>query len=427
VGQRARVLLAIADSIECDLERFARAECIDSGKPLRQASMVEIPRAVANFRFFAAAMVAAASESHATDYQAINFTLRRPRGVAGLISTWNLPLYLLSWKIAPALAAGNTAVAKPSELTPQTASLLAEVCVKSGLPPGVLNILHGRGETAGAALVAHPEVGTLSFTGSTATGGEIARVASPMFKKLALELGGKNPTLIFADADMHQATRMSLRAAFSNQGQISQCGSRILVEEPVHDEFVDRFTAAAQRLHIGDPLEESTLQGALVSRRHREKVLAYIDLAREEGGIVRCGGSVPRDLPQRCRDGFFVEPTVITGLPVACRVNREEISGPVVTITPFKGERQAVEYANDTPYGLAASIWTQDISRAHRLAENVAAGTIWINCWMLRDLRVPFGGMKSSGVGRGGGAEALRFFTDPKNVCIYYPSTSSED
>jgi aminomuconate-semialdehyde/2-hydroxymuconate-6-semialdehyde dehydrogenase len=427
VGQRARLLLAIADGIERDLDHFARAECIDSGKPLRQASMVEIPRAVANFRFFAAAIVASSSESHATDYQAINYTLRRPRGVAGLISPWNLPLYLLSWKVAPALAAGNTAVAKPPELTPMTAYLLAKVCTKVGVPPGVLNIIHGRGPVAGAALVAHPDVGTISFTGGTTTGAEIAGTTAPMFKKVALELGGKNPTLVFADADMHEAIRMSLRAAFSNQGQICLCGSRILVEESAYEEFVERFAAAARRLHIGDPLEESTLQGALVSRAHQEKVLSYIELAREEGGTILCGGGAPEDLPERCRDGFFIEPTVITDLPIDCRVNQEEIFGPVVTITPFKGEREAIAHANATPYGLAASVWTQDISRAHRLAENIAAGTIWINCWMLRDLRVPFGGMKASGVGREGGDEALRFFTEPKNVCIHFPPTPPAD
>lgn len=428
VDERARLLQAVAGRIETEIDEFARAESIDSGKPVARARTVELPRAIANLRFFAASIVSFSSESHATDNQAINYTLRRPRGVVGLISPWNLPLYLLSWKVAPALASGCTAVAKPSELTPMTAALLARACQRAGLPPGVLNIVHGRGATAGAALVAHPDVGTLSFTGGTATGREIARTAAPMFKKLALELGGKNPTLVFADANMDEAIPVSLRAAFANQGQICLCGSRIFVERSAYDRFVERFIADARRLRVGDPLEPTTQQGALVSRDHREKVLSYIQLAREEGGTVLCGGGSPEpdDLPERCRHGFFVEPTVIVDLPVNCRVNQEEIFGPVVTITPFEGEHQAVEYANATPFGLAASIWTRDVSRAHRLADRIAAGTVWVNCWMLRDLRVPFGGMKASGVGREGGTEALRFFTEPKNVCVNYNSASSD-
>jgi aminomuconate-semialdehyde/2-hydroxymuconate-6-semialdehyde dehydrogenase len=329
--------------------------------------------------------------------------------VAGLISPWNLPLYLLTWKIAPALATGNTAVAKPSELTPMTARLLADVCTDVGLPPGVLNIIHGRGARAGAAITAHPDVATISFTGGTLTGAEIARVTGPMFKKVALELGGKNPTIVFADADFEDALSTSVRAAFSNQGQICLCGSRILVSEEIYQRFVERFVAETRKLVLGDPLDEPTQQGALVSREHLEKVAAYVDLARREGGTIQCGGQSPGTLPSRCRDGYFFEPTVITGLAADCRVNREEIFGPVVTILPFSGEREAVELA------------TGDLSRAHRLAEQVAAGVIWINCWMVRDLRVPFGGMKASGVGREGGEEALRFFTEPKNVCVQFP------
>jgi aminomuconate-semialdehyde/2-hydroxymuconate-6-semialdehyde dehydrogenase len=418
--ERARLLLAVAARLEADLERFARAESIDTGKPLELARTLDIPRAIANFRFFAGAIQHFASESHATDHQALNYTLRRPRGVVGLISPWNLPLYLLTWKVAPALAAGNTAVAKPSELTPVSAALLAEACREAGLPAGVLNVVHGLGAEAGAALVSHPEVGTISFTGGTATGAEIARTAGPLFKKVALELGGKNPNLVFADADLDEALPAALRASFTNQGQLCLSGSRLLVERRVHDAVVERLVAGARALAPGDPLEPGTRQGALVSRAHRDKVLSYLRLAREEGGTIHCGGGPPARLPERCRDGWFVEPTVITGLGAASRVNQEEIFGPVVSVLPFDDEREALALANATPYGLAASIWTRDLARAHRLAERVAAGTVWINCWLLRDLRVPFGGMKQSGVGREGGVEALRFFTEPKNVCIRY-------
>jgi aminomuconate-semialdehyde/2-hydroxymuconate-6-semialdehyde dehydrogenase len=416
--QRSRLLLDIAERIEADLPAFAHAECVDTGKPLSLAASLDIPRAVSNFRFFATAILHSRSEFHATDTRALNYTLRRPRGVAGLISPWNLPLYLLSWKIAPALATGNTAVAKPSELTPTTATLLAEVCRDAGLPAGVLNIVHGLGSEIGAALVRHPDVSTLSFTGGTATGADISRAAGPMFKKIALELGGKNPNIVFADADLDEALSTSLRSAFSNQGQVCLSGSRIFVEQPVYDSFVERFVAETRKLRVGDPLDEATQQGSLVSREHREKVLSYIRLAGEEGGKVLCGGGPPAELPQRCRDGFFVEPTVLAELAPESRVNQEEIFGPVVTVTPFRNEDEVVGHANGTRYGLAASIWTRDLARAHRMAERITCGTIWINCWLLRDLRVPFGGMKSSGVGREGGEEALRFFTEPKNVCI---------
>lgn len=422
--ERARLLSAIADRIQDDLEEFAHAESVDSGKPIAASRTVDIPRAIRNLRFFAGAVQHFGSESHATDRTAINYTLRRPRGVAGCISPWNLPLYLFTWKIAPALATGNTVVGKPSELTPMTAFMLAEACRRVGLPPGVLNIVHGLGPEAGAALTAHPNVGTISFTGGTATGAEIARSCAPAFKKVALEMGGKNPTLVFADADLDEAVPGAVRAAFSNQGQICLCGSRVLVERRIHDEFVDRFVGATRALRVGDPLDPRTEQGSLVSRAHLDKVRGYVTLARDEGGTVVCGGATPSRLPERCRDGFFLEPTVITGLGAQCRTNQEEIFGPVVTMLPFDGEDEAVEQANATPYGLAASLWTADLSRAHRLADSIAAGTVWINCWMLRDLRVPFGGMKHSGVGREGGEEALRFFTEPKNVCVHYSGAS---
>ncbi len=421
VDTRSQILHKIADAIDANVDRLAHAECVDSGKPLSLARSLEIPRAASNFRFFASAIVQSKSESHATDNVAINYTLRKPRGVAGLISPWNLPLYLFTWKVAPAIAFGNTAVAKPSEITPMTAYLFSQLCIEAGLPPGVLNVVHGTGAKAGAAIVSHPETTTISFTGGTVTGREIARVAAPMFKKIALELGGKNPNIIFADADLDEAIAGSLRSSFANQGQVCLCGSRIFVEQPVYDEFLTRFVEATKRLKVGDPLDEDTNQGALVSHIQRDKVLSYIDLAQEEGGTICCGGELPEYLPVRCRKGFFVSPTVITGLSVDARVNQEEIFGPVVTVTPFDSEKQVIDYANGVEYGLSASVWTKDVGRAHRVADRIEVGTVWINCWLVRDLRVPFGGMKQSGVGREGGEEAMRFFTEPKNVCIKIP------
>ncbi len=418
VEERSRRLLRVADGIETDLERFARAESIDTGKPVALAREVDVPRAIRNFRFFATAIVHFASEAHVTDRLAVNYTLRRARGVAGLISPWNLPLYLLSWKVAPALATGNTAVAKPSEITPMTAYLLSEVVREAGLPPGVLNVVHGPGAPTGAALVEHDGVATLSFTGGTATGRVIARSAAERFKKVALEMGGKNPTVVFADADLDDALDAAVRAGFSNQGEICLCGSRILVEATVHDRFVERLVDRVSRLHVGDPLEDGTDQGALVSAAHLDKVASYVALARREGGAILCGGERAPAPNARCRDGLFYRPTVVVGLAPSCRVNQEEIFGPVVSVLPFRDEDEAVAVANGTPYGLSASLWTTNLARAHRVADRLDCGTVWVNCWMLRDLRVPFGGTKESGVGREGGLEALRFFTEPKNVCV---------
>ncbi len=417
VAERSRLLLDIAQRIEANLESLARAECVDTGKPLRLARAVDIPRAAANFRFFATAIVHFHAEAYRTDTAALNYTLRQPRGVAGLISPWNLPLYLFTWKVAPALAAGCTAIAKPSELTPMTAHLLTEICQAAALPPGVLNVLHGLGSKVGAAISAHPAVGTISFTGGTATGAEIARTAGPLFKRLTLELGGKNPNIIFADADLDEALKTSLRSSFENQGEICLCGSRIFVEAPAYDGFVERFVAATRKLRVGDPLDLDTDQGALISRNHFDKVMSYIRLARAEGGKILCGGE-PSVVPGRCQHGHFIQPTVVANLPADCRVNQEEIFGPVVTIAPFRSEDEAIGLANAAPFGLSASLWTRDLARAHRVAERLETGTVWINCWLLRDLRTPFGGVKNSGIGREGGDEALRFFTEPKTVCI---------
>ena len=410
--ERSNLLLKLADLIERNLDELARIESIDNGKTLSLAKRLDIPRAVANFRFFATAILHQSSDAHMTDAAALNYTLRQPLGVVGLISPWNLPLYLLSWKIAPAIAAGNSCVAKPSELTPMTANRLAELSLEAGIPPGVINIVHGYGNKAGRALTCHDDVAAISFTGGTVTGAAVAANAAPRFKKLSLELGGKNPNLIFADADLDDAIATSIRSSFWNQGEICLCGSRIFVERSIHDEFVERFAAATNKLRIGDPLDETTDVGALISEAHLQKVMGYIDLAAKEGGTIVTGGH------RVDRPGYFVEPTIVTGLGCDCRVLQEEIFGPVVTVTPFDDEEEALRFANSTRYGLSATVWTRDLSRAHRVAAALDAGTIWINCWLLRDLRVPFGGMKESGVGREGGFESLRFFTEAKNVCV---------
>lgn len=416
-AERSALLMRLSELIERDLEKLALAESVDTGKPLHLAGSVDIPRAAANFRFFATGILHFASESHVADSSTINYTLRSPIGVVGAISPWNLPLYLFTWKIAPALAAGNTVVGKPSELTPMTAAMLGELCQEAGIPSGVLNIVHGKGKTAGAAIAGHPDISVLTFTGGTATGAEISRAAAGMFKKLSLEMGGKNPTIIFGDASPEEMMTTTLRSSFSNQGQICLCGSRILVEEKFYDAFRKDFVNRTQKLRVGDPLEPENDLGAINSRQHFEKIIASIERAKSEGGKILCGGQ-PVKLNGRCSDGWFIAPTVIEGLPPACKTNQEEIFGPVVTLMPFEAEEQAVELANSTEYGLAATIWTSDFARAHRVAAKVHSGIVWVNCWMVRDLRTPFGGMKSSGLGREGGWEALRFFTEPKNVCL---------
>ena len=425
--QRSAMMLRLADAIDARLEDLARAESTDTGKPITLARTVDIPRAAANLRHFATAILHTQSEMHEFDgggtpggQPAINYTLRRPRGVAGLIAPWNLPLYLLTWKIAPAIATGNTAIAKPSEVTPATAAMLGDLVRESGLPPGVVNVVHGCGDSSGAALVRHPRVPTVSFTGSTAVGCWIGETCGRMLKRVSLELGGKNPLVVFDDADFEVALAAAVRAGFTNQGQICLCGSRLIVHAPVFSRFRDALVERVRALKLGDPLDPATQQGALVSRQHLEKVDAYVRLARDLGGTIHCGGGpMPAGvLPERCRGGFFYQPTVVSGLDPGCRVEQEEIFGPVVTVQPFRDEDHAIALANGTPYGLAATVFTRDLARAHRVADRLEAGIVWVNCWMVRDLRTPFGGVKQSGLGREGGVEALRFFTEPKNVCV---------
>ncbi|MEL6133131.1 MAG: aldehyde dehydrogenase [Bacteroidota bacterium] len=417
IQDRASVLMRIAQGIEGRMDELVQAESKDNGKPLSLARRVDIPRARDNFQYFAQAITQFHSETYDMGTTGFNYTLRRPHGVVGLISPWNLPLYLFTWKIAPALAAGNTAVAKPSEITPYTAFLLSQICQEAGLPPGVLNIVHGKGPEAGEAIVQHPGIKAISFTGSTAVGRHIAATAGPMFKKLSLEMGGKNAQVIFADADYEHTLNTAVRAAYTNQGQICLCGSRILVEHSLYDRFVSDLTERVRSLQVGDPLSADTQVGAIVSETQYKKDLSYIELARQEGGKILAGGQAVK-LDGRCTTGYFMQPTLIAGLGPECRVNQEEIFGPIATIQSFQTEEEAIQLANATPYGLSATLMTQHLSRAHRVAAQLDAGIIWVNNWMVRDLRTPFGGMKQSGVGREGGMDALRFFTEPKNVFI---------
>lgn len=421
IDERSKIMLRIATLIEENIEQLAAAESRDNGKPLWLAKSVDIPRASANFRFYGNAITQYASKSHeSVGKNTINYTLRKPIGVVGCISPWNLPLYLFSWKIAPAIAAGNCVVAKPSEVTPATAYLLGEIVKKAGLPAGVLNIVHGNGASCGQAIVAHPHIKAISFTGGTTTGAHIARIAAPMFKKLSLELGGKNPNLIFADCDYDKMLDTTVRSSFVNQGQICLCGSRIFVQQEIYERFKTDFINRVKKLTVGHPEQSSTKVGAVVSASHRKKIEEYLDLAKTEpkNYTILTGGN--RVTVANFDGGYYLEPTVIEVNSNECKLNQEEIFGPVVTIMPFTNEAHALELANGTKYGLSATLWTNDLSRSMRMTQEIEAGIVWVNTWLNRDLRTPFGGVKDSGLGREGGFEALDFFTEPKNVCIEY-------
>lgn len=414
--QRSQVLLSIADRLEKSLGEFAMAESRDQGKPLALAREMEIPRAISNFRYFATKILHTQDMARSNS-GVLNYTYHSPLGVAGLISPWNLPLYLLTWKIAPAIAFGNTVVCKPSELTPMTAYMLGEIFNEAGVQHGVVNIVFGTGANAGAALTAHNDVPLLSFTGGTSTGRKILESSIPRFKKTSLELGGKNAAIVFADADISEAAIQSVRASFQNQGEICLCNSRIFVEESVYPTFVEKFARTASLIRMGNPEEKETQMGPLVSREHREKVMSYIELAKKEGGQIQYGGKIPK-LAAPFDQGYFLEPTVITGLTSDCRVMQEEIFGPVVSIVPFKTEEEAIKNLNSVEFGLSASVFTQNISRAHRVSQALDVATVWVNSWMVRDLAMPFGGMKHSGLGREGGEYSRDFFTEVKTVSI---------
>ena len=415
--KRSTIMLKIVELINENYDKLAEAEAIDNGKPMWLAQKVDIARAASNFEFFATAILHFASEAHMMEDKYVNYTRRDPLGVVGCISPWNLPLYLFTWKIAPAIAAGNCVVAKPSEVTPMTAYLLSEICIEAGLPAGVLNIVHGLGPKVGAEISENDAICAVSFTGGTSTGAQIARVAAPKFKKLSLELGGKNPNIIFDDCDFDKMLATTMASSFANQGQICLCGSRIFVQRGIYDKFKTAFVEKVSKRRVSHSLDSNAQQGAVVSKSHMEKVLSYVELAKEEGGTVLTGGTQVH-LEGEYAGGYYIRPTVIEGLSFDCRTNQEEIFGPVVTIMPFDTEEEVVLMANSTEYGLAATVWTENLTRAHRIANELDSGIVWINCWLVRDLRTPFGGTKNSGVGREGGFEALKFFTEPKNICI---------
>ncbi len=411
IDERSHILMKVADLIESNLDHLAACESLDNGKPVRLARTVDIPRAAANFRFFASAIVNESTQAHVMETVAVNYTRRVPLGIVGCISPWNLPLYLLTWKVAPALATGNCVIAKPSEITPYTAYLLCSILKDAGMPPGVLNILHGNGAQIGQQIVNHPAVNAISFTGGTETGRMIGMEAARNFKKVSLELGGKNPVVVFDDCAIEQALTTSVQSAFTNQGEICLCGSRILIQESLYPSFRDQFVRSVQKLKVGNPKQAVDL-GPLVSEQHLNKVHTFVEEAVAQGAQILTGGS------KTGNEGYFYRPTVMEGLDEHCVINQEEVFGPVVTLLPFVDEADAISKANATQYGLATVIWTQDLTKAHRVAHGMQSGIVWVNCWMLRDLRTPFGGMKSSGIGREGGDEALRFFTEPQNICI---------
>ena len=416
------MLHRVADAIEASFDCFVAAEVADTGKPISLASRLDVPRAAANFRAFADAIKTAGLESFQTETadgkSALNYAVRKPLGVVGIITPWNLPLLLLTWKVAPALACGNTVVVKPSEETPATATLLAEVMQKAGIPDGVYNVIHGFGPgSAGELLTQHPDVDAVTFTGESQTGSAIMKAAAASVKPISFELGGKNAAIVFADCDFDEAVQGVSESVFLNTGQVCLCAERVYVERQLFDQFADALQRAAVKLHMGHPMEKSTELGPLISSAHREKVLSYYRLAREEGAEVVAGGGI-LEFHNELDHGFYVQPTIYTGLPESARCVKEEIFGPVCHLAPFDTEEEVVNKANDTKYGLAASVWTTNLKRGHRIAQQMSTGITWVNCWFLRDLRTPFGGVGLSGIGREGGVHSLNFYSELNNICI---------
>ena len=415
---RSELLLKIADLIERDLNEFAKAESIDNGKPYKLSKTLDIPRSIKNLRFFASMANAIDRESYHKE-NVINYVLRQPLGIVGTISPWNLPLYLFTWKIAPALVSGNCVIAKPSEITPYTAYLFSKICIEANLPKGVLSILHGEGKIIGEAIVNHKKIKAISFTGGTDTGKAIAKKASRNLKKISLEMGGKNPVIIFDDCNYNKMIDSLIKSSFLNQGQICLAGSRVYVQQTIYEKFKKDFISKIKKLNIGDPFDNKTDQGAIVSLEHLNKISQYVNQAKKEGGAILTGGEIPK-INKNKSSGWYFSPTVIENISENSSLNQEEIFGPVVTLNTFKDENEAIKMANNSDYGLASIIWTDDINRAEKLAEVLESGLVWINCWLERDLRTPFGGIKNSGFGKEGGKYALDFFTEPKNICIKY-------
>ena len=419
--ERIAWLHRIADALEEEAETIAQLESTDTGKPIALSRRVDAARSVANFRFFAD-YASQQEELTFTDHGAINYVHRSPVGVVGLITPWNLPLYLLSWKVAPALLMGNTIVAKPSELTPLTAHFLAQTVKAVGLPDGIFNLVHGYGPDVGQAIVEHPSIRGVSFTGGTATGKIVAATAAPMFKKLSLELGGKNATIVLDDAPLDDMMDGIVRASFTNSGQVCLCGSRLLVHASLYDEFIAKFLEAVNNIQVGDPMDETTVMGSVISEDHRKKVESYIELGLEEGGEVLTGGTrMNAPVEGVPAQGAFLRPTVLAGLDASCRTATEEIFGPVVTVHTFETDEEAIAMANITEYGLAGSVWTGDVARGHAFAKQIESGIVWVNTWLNRDLRTPFGGVKQSGVGREGGTWSMNFFSEMTNICVQQP------
>lgn len=417
--ERAQWLRKLANGIEKYSNELAIAESCNTGKPISLAKNLDIARSAANFLFYADAITQFRSDCYSSDPNIINYNLKQPLGIVACISPWNLPLYLLTWKIAPALVTGNCVIAKPSEITPVTATLLAEICAEINFPKGVLSILHGSGNNIGNMIVEHQDISAISFTGGTQTGKKLAVKAAQNLKKVSLELGGKNPAIIFADCDLDKTIDIVVKSAFTNQGQVCLCNSRIYIQDNIYEKFKHKFIEKVADIKIGDPQDIHTQFGAISNKNHYEKILNYIRIAKEDGGSILYGGE-PVTIAGRCQSGYFIKPTVIENIPSKSVVNQHEIFGPVITLNKFSTMSEAIFLANDTIYGLATSIFTNDINKANMVAREIKSGIVWINNWMIRDLRTPFGGCKDSGIGREGGDYSLNFFTENKNICITY-------